>query len=315
MALNQPAPSSAVPAWNPTEDDLAPVRGRHRLPKSRTVGRGSTVLGVATMAAMGVGGVATAQGKSPVPISMPDSLPGITEAPGAGTSSAADEAAAPSAGTKVAQVANAGELLRTRILAQAEQQQASALDADRATAEKEAAEAAAKEAAARKVREAAAKKAEEKKAAAEKAEAERKAKEAAAREAARNSFVVPTSNYTITASYGQAGDRWSANHTGTDFAAPSGTAVRAAGAGEITSAGWAGAYGYRVIVTHEDGTQTWYCHLSSMVQTSGTVAAGDTIGRVGATGNVTGPHLHFEVHVGGSPVDPAAWLNSKGVTV
>lgn len=109
---------------------------------------------------------------------------------------------------------------------------------------------------------------------------------------------------------------WSSgHHTGLDFAAPTGTPVKAVAAGKIASAGWSGAYGYRIVLELEDGTEIWYCHLSSMSVTSGSVGAGDTIGRVGATGNVTGPHLHLEVRIGGSTSDPLAWLESKGLSV
>lgn len=290
-------------AWNPSEEDIAPVRGRHRLAKQRSISR-SSVLGVATMAAVGVGGVASAQDHPSVPISLPD-----IDLPGLDLGKAPAENTAPT--SAVSEVTDAGELLRTRILNQAAQQQAAADATDREDTEADAASAA-KKAAAERVREAAAKKAAEKKAA---AEAERKAQEEADRKAAAGRFVVPTTNYTITATYGQAGANWSADHTGLDFAAPSGTAVMAVSQGTITSAGWAGSYGYRIIVTHPDGTETWYSHLSSMVKTSGTVAAGETIGRVGATGNVTGPHLHLEVRPGGGdPIDPASWLQSKGVS-
>ncbi|WP_308425117.1 M23 family metallopeptidase [Wenjunlia tyrosinilytica] len=285
---------------------MAAVRGRHRLPKQRSMSRGGTVLGVATMAAVGVGGVATAEGSSPVSLSMPDLGfgDGHPSADAAGTTTAA------------ANVQNAGEQLRTRILAQAEGQQSAAENADRTQAEKDAAGKAAKEAAARKVREEAAKKAIADKAAREKAERARKAKEEAERKANLGRYVLPTTNFQLTAGFGQAGNLWSHNHTGLDFAAPTGTSVYSVAQGEITSAGWAGAYGYRIIVKHTDGTETWYCHLSSMVRTSGKVAPGDTIGRVGATGNVTGPHLHLEVRPGGgTPIDPRPWLQSKGLNV
>lgn len=130
------------------------------------------------------------------------------------------------------------------------------------------------------------------------------------------SYALPTSAYTLTSHYGVSGSMWSSgHHTGLDFAAPTGTPVKAVGSGKITSAGWSGAYGYRIVLELDDGTEVWYCHLSSMSVTSGPVAAGDTIGRVGATGNVTGPHLHLEVRKGGSTVDPLAWLESKGLNV
>ncbi len=111
---------------------------------------------------------------------------------------------------------------------------------------------------------------------------------------------------------------WSSGyHTGLDLAAPTGTPVNAVHGGTIKSAGWSGAYGYRIVLELPDGTEVWYCHLSSMTVSAGqTVGTGDTIGRVGATGNVTGPHLHLEVHTpGGGGVDPLAWLRGKGLTV
>ncbi len=107
-----------------------------------------------------------------------------------------------------------------------------------------------------------------------------------------------------------------ATHTGQDFAAPTGTPVRAVHSGTITQAGWAGSYGYRIVLTLDDGTELWFCHLSSMVQTSGKVSTGDVIARVGATGNVTGPHLHLEVRPGaGAPIDPMPWLREHGLNV
>ncbi|MFH8790907.1 M23 family metallopeptidase [Streptomyces roseoverticillatus] len=127
-------------------------------------------------------------------------------------------------------------------------------------------------------------------------------------------FTLPVGSYTLTAGFGQAGNMWSAHHTGEDFAAPTGTPVKAVGGGTITQAGWAGAYGYRIVLKLDDGTELWFCHLSSMVVTSGKVAAGQVIGRVGATGNVTGPHLHLEVRPGGgAPIDPLGWLRGRGL--
>ncbi|MFQ6198507.1 M23 family metallopeptidase, partial [Streptomyces sp. NPDC000405] len=140
------------------------------------------------------------------------------------------------------------------------------------------------------------------------------AAERSAHRAAGGTFTLPVASYTLTAGFGQAGNMWSANHTGEDFAAPTGTPVKAVGGGTVTQAGWAGAYGYRVVLTLDDGTEVWYCHLSSMVVTSGKVGTGTVIGRVGATGNVTGPHLHLEVRPGGgAPVDPLSWLRGRGL--
>ena len=107
---------------------------------------------------------------------------------------------------------------------------------------------------------------------------------------------------------------WSSGyHTGQDFLAPYGTPVMAAGTGTISFAGWSDAYGNKIEITHADGNQTWYAHMSEFAQTSGTVAPGDVIGYVGCTGNCFGNHLHFEFHPGGgAATDPMAWLNSRG---
>ncbi|HSF26657.1 MAG TPA: M23 family metallopeptidase [Actinomycetes bacterium] len=149
-----------------------------------------------------------------------------------------------------------------------------------------------------------------------KAEAARKAaakkKAAAARAAAAPRWVMPVSGARMSASFGEGGGLWANRHTGQDFAAPSGTPVRAVGDGTIVSAGWDGAFGRKIVIRHRDGTQTWYCHLSSFTRTSGTVKAGQQIGRVGSTGNTTGPHLHFEVHPGGGdPINPLSWLRAR----
>nr|MBA3233073.1 M23 family metallopeptidase [Propionibacteriales bacterium] len=125
---------------------------------------------------------------------------------------------------------------------------------------------------------------------------------------ARTTWVLPISHYRLTAGFGDYG-LWSQAHTGQDFAAPIGTPVRSAGAGTIIFAGYDGAYGYKIVVEHPDGLVTWYAHLSSFVRTTGPVRAGELIGRVGSTGNVTGPHLHFEVRPhDGAAVDPLPWL-------
>ena len=78
---------------------------------------------------------------------------------------------------------------------------------------------------------------------------------------------------------------------------------------------WNSAYGNMVIVTAKDGTETWYCHLSTYrVSTGATVKAGDPIAYSGNSGNSTGPHLHFEVRpAGGAAIDPLSWLRSHGL--
>ena len=137
----------------------------------------------------------------------------------------------------------------------------------------------------------------------------------AAAEARRPKWVLPMTGYRLTAGFGEWG-LWSSAHTGQDFAAPAGTAVRSVGDGRIVSIGYDGAYGNKVVIEHVDGTVTWYCHLLSFEVTDGFVLAGDVIGRVGSTGNSTGDHLHLEVRLeGGDPVPPLTWLRRQGVRV
>ncbi len=148
------------------------------------------------------------------------------------------------------------------------------------------------------------------------AEARRRAaapRRAAARQAARPRYVLPVTGYRLTAGFGAGGGLWSSSHTGQDFAAPTGVPVRAVSDGVVTSAGWDGAYGRKIEITHRDGTVTWYCHLSAVAVRRGKVTAGQVIGRVGSTGNTTGPHLHLEVRIGGDPVNPLAWLRRRGL--
>jgi murein DD-endopeptidase MepM/ murein hydrolase activator NlpD len=139
---------------------------------------------------------------------------------------------------------------------------------------------------------------------------------AAAREAARPKWVAPVSGYRLSAGFGESSYLWSTVHTGQDFAAPYGTAVRSVGDGTIVFAGWDGSYGNKIAVQHPDGTVTWYAHMSALVRTGGTVEAGDVIGAVGSTGNSTGNHLHLEVRPGdGDPIEPMGWLRGHGVRV
>lgn len=127
-------------------------------------------------------------------------------------------------------------------------------------------------------------------------------------------WVLPTTGYHLTATFGESGSHWSSTHTGLDFATSTGTPVRAATAGTVTFSGWDGAYGNKIEITHPDGTETWYAHMSALYADEGTaVATGTVIGAVGATGNVTGPHLHFEVRSGGSPINPYTALQQRGL--
>ncbi len=326
IEIQEPPTAGAWGEWNPTEDSVRPVRGKHRVAKQRGgLARSSTVLGVGVIAAVGAGGIATAQDRPQVAISMP-SLPDLMPGDKAQQADGGSGAAAAKTGIiaqQSRQGADAGEVLRNRILQQAESQQDAAEAQARAEAERAAQAAAAQEAkdkleAARQAAEEAKAQAEAK--AAEEAETARKAAEAKAEQErlanTSGGWSLPTSAYTLTSHYGDSGSMWSSgHHTGLDFAAPTGTPAKAVGAGKITSAGWSGAYGYRIVLQLEDGTEVWYCHLSSMSVTSGSVSAGETIGRVGATGNVTGPHLHLEVRKGGSTVNPLTWLESKGLNV
>ncbi|MFD3563887.1 MULTISPECIES: M23 family metallopeptidase [unclassified Streptomyces] len=184
---------------------------------------------------------------------------------------------------------------------------------------------AADEAAAKKKAEAAAKKKaeEERRKAVAKAKAEREAKERAARAAERkrlNAFVLPVTGSYVSTAYKASSGLWSSgSHTGIDFHAASGTSVHAVGAGTVVEAGWGGAYGNNIVIKMNDGTYTQYGHLSSIgVSVGQTVTPGRQIGLSGATGNVTGPHLHFEARTSpeyGSDIDPVAYLRSHGVNV
>jgi len=100
-----------------------------------------------------------------------------------------------------------------------------------------------------------------------------------------------------------------ARHSGIDIEAPMGTPVKAAADGIVISAGWNGGYGRCVIVDHGNGYQTWYGHLSAIVAMQGQeIRQGDELGKVGMTGRATGPHLHYEVRIHSTPVNPYRFL-------
>ncbi|MFJ4124403.1 transglycosylase family protein [[Kitasatospora] papulosa] len=134
----------------------------------------------------------------------------------------------------------------------------------------------------------------------------------------RSGLTAPVSAGTGTP-YHQAGSWSSGYHTGVDFPVPTGTSVKAVASGKVVSAGWAGAYGYEVVVRHDDGRYSQYAHLSSLhVRAGQQVGTGQRIARSGSTGNSTGPHLHFEIRTGpgyGSDIDPLAYLRAGGVSV
>jgi len=105
------------------------------------------------------------------------------------------------------------------------------------------------------------------------------------------------------------GQRWGRLHAGIDIAVPAGTPIRAAGGGRVAMAGWMGGYGQYTCIQHGGGVATCYAHQSSIgVGTGASVKQGQVIGSVGCTGHCFGDHLHFEVRVGGSPVDPTGYL-------
>ena len=133
--------------------------------------------------------------------------------------------------------------------------------------------------------------------------------------ASSGSVVLPLDEYRLTSRFGDTGPYWKKAHTGLDFAAPTGTPIRAITAGTITSAGYAGAYGNLTKLTTPEGTVVYYAHqTTTKVALGQKVVAGQVIGTVGATGNVTGPHLHLEVRIGGIPTDPDRWLRTQGLT-
>lgn len=119
----------------------------------------------------------------------------------------------------------------------------------------------------------------------------------------------PMSNFTITTYFGRRGV-FQRFHTGIDLAAPTGTPIYAARAGQVDTAGWSRfGYGLHVILDHGGAQETLYGHMSRIVVRPGQwVTRGDLIGYVGSTGWSTGPHLHFEVRVGGAARNPMAYL-------
>ncbi|MFI8961801.1 transglycosylase family protein [Streptomyces sp. NPDC053493] len=159
------------------------------------------------------------------------------------------------------------------------------------------------------------------------------AKQAAARPAAKpaarpaprpapaaDRFTSPVADTDVGTRYRVQGSSWSSGyHTGVDFPVPTGTSVRAVASGRVVSAGWGGAYGYQIVIRHEDGRYSQYAHLSALTVREGQrVGAGQRIARSGSTGNTSGPHLHFEMRTGpgyGSDIDPLAYLRARGVSI
>jgi murein DD-endopeptidase MepM/ murein hydrolase activator NlpD len=125
---------------------------------------------------------------------------------------------------------------------------------------------------------------------------------------------LPTTDYRLSAKFGQRGRLWSSGrHTGLDFAAPRGTRVDSVADGKVVFSGWAGSYGKAVIIKHTDGKRSLYGHLAkTRVKKGKTVRSGQMIGKVGSTGNSTGPHLHFEVRSKkGKKLNPRPYLRGE----
>ena len=116
------------------------------------------------------------------------------------------------------------------------------------------------------------------------------------------------SAYRFTSGFGQ---RWGRLHAGTDFAAPVGTPIYATADGVVTHAGWSSGYGRLIKIQHEFGIETRYAHLNAMhVSVGQRVSRGERIGDMGNSGRSTGPHLHYEVRVGGNPVNPMTYIRA-----
>ncbi len=107
------------------------------------------------------------------------------------------------------------------------------------------------------------------------------------------------------------GYRWGRLHAGTDFAAPHGTAIYSTAEGVVIHAGWQSGYGRLVKIQHQFGIETRYAHLSKIrVKVGDRVSRGERIGDMGNTGRSTGTHLHYEVRVGGEPVNPMIYIKA-----
>ncbi|HJV45392.1 MAG TPA: M23 family metallopeptidase [Bacillota bacterium] len=120
-------------------------------------------------------------------------------------------------------------------------------------------------------------------------------------------FAWPTYGGTITSLFGE---RWGAMHKGIDIAGVSNRNIKASDTGRVTSAGWNGNYGNCVVIDHGNGYETWYGHLSSIKASSGDIVQkGDVIGVMGATGDATGVHLHFEIRKNGDIENPLKFMN------
>jgi len=127
--------------------------------------------------------------------------------------------------------------------------------------------------------------------------------------AERAPFAMPvTAAFRFTSGFGT---RWGRLHAGTDFAAPIGTPIYSTADGVVTEAGWSSGYGRLIKIQHEFGIETRYAHLNSIrVQAGQRVSRGERIGDMGNSGRSTGSHLHYEVRVGGQPINPMIYIRA-----
>nr|WP_303183314.1 M23 family metallopeptidase [Lachnoclostridium phocaeense] len=125
-------------------------------------------------------------------------------------------------------------------------------------------------------------------------------------------LINPCPSGTVTSEFGgrqSPGGIGSTDHRGRDYGAPIGADILAADGGRVTRVSASAARGNFLVIDHGNGMETLYQHCSQILVTQGqTVNQGDVIAKVGNTGNSTGPHLHFEVHINGTPVDPREYL-------
>jgi len=122
----------------------------------------------------------------------------------------------------------------------------------------------------------------------------------------------------VMGTFGQRADPFSEEgsefHKGVDISAPAGTPVQATAEGIVIHSEWSNGYGRLVVIDHGGGIQTYYAHLSRFfAQTGQEVRRGEFVGAVGSSGRVTAPHLHYEVRIGGAPVNPYRYLAKAGV--
>ena len=111
----------------------------------------------------------------------------------------------------------------------------------------------------------------------------------------------------LTSRYGY---RWGSTHTGIDIGSPMGTSIKAAYSGTVSFSGWKGSLGNLVVISHGNGIQTYYGHCSKLLVSAGQkITQGQVIAKVGSTGRSTGAHLHFEIRINGSSINPLGYVS------